>query len=215
MATLIALALFQDSIYEAKYKHQKDLLAIPGVKTVSVGGVDGTMAIVVTVENDAAADAVTAKYGESIDGHRLHLIVSGGRKTERKTTAEPGKKPTVPTTSSIPGTLRDYSIPFFPDPKPPTTTEPTPEEQALIDSLLPKPRKTETKTPAATTTTTESGPSRSRTTTTTSGPTRTTTTTSTDGPRWNRPTTTTTGPTRHWTPSGGNTVTRSPGGVPT
>lgn len=221
MATLIAIALFlQDSIYETRHKHQKDLLAIPGVKSVSIGGVDGKMAIVVTVESDAASDAVVAKYGETLDSHRLHVIVSGGsKKTETKPAKSEESKPTVVETGSVPGTLRDYSIPYFPGKKPATTTtttpERTPEEQEFIDRLLPKPKKKEeTTTP---TTTTETGPGRNRTTTTTTGPTRTTTTTTQDGPRWSRPTgTTTTGvPTRTWTPSGGNTITRNTGGSPT
>lgn len=91
------------SVQEVKYRYEKELLAIEGVRDVSIGGTSGNLRLIIHVENDDAREAVRSRFGEGLHGYKFLFMVSrfGGTSTNdcrscvcpchRKTVAEPAK----------------------------------------------------------------------------------------------------------------------------
>jgi hypothetical protein len=66
-----------DPIYDVFYKHEKTILKIPGVQSLSVGGLRGRLHIIVQVRDEDARRAVLAHTGDSLEGFPVYLL--GGR----------------------------------------------------------------------------------------------------------------------------------------
>ena len=90
-SSLFPFAMQQEkvSVWEAKYLHEKELLAISGVKRVSVGGIGEKYHIVVSVDSALAGKLVMKKTEGALDGWPVHISVSKGK--VRGT--PPGEKP--------------------------------------------------------------------------------------------------------------------------
>ncbi len=78
---LIALLFFsvQDediSIWEAKFRHEKTLLKVPGVKRLSIGGIGEKMNLIVTVDSWKAGETVKKMTGGALDGWPIYISIS-------------------------------------------------------------------------------------------------------------------------------------------
>jgi len=67
------------SIWEAKYKHEKSLLAIPGVKRISIGGIGDQYHLVVSVDTEETGKKVLHMTGGELEGWPVHITYSKGK----------------------------------------------------------------------------------------------------------------------------------------
>ncbi len=64
------------SIWEAKFKHEKAVMKIPGVKRLSIGGIGEKRHIIVTVDSGETAEKVNEFTGGSLEGWPIHVLIS-------------------------------------------------------------------------------------------------------------------------------------------
>jgi hypothetical protein len=77
------------SVWEAKFKYEKWLLSIPGVKRISIAGVGEKFHIVVSVNCSATGEKIIKITGGNLDGWPIHISLrrtkTGGNKSKEKT----------------------------------------------------------------------------------------------------------------------------------
>src|SRR5262245_2048426 len=74
---LLLVSQDYDPIHDVFYKHEKAIRRIPGVRNLSVGGVSGSLRIIVQIDDDAARAAVLAYTGEKLEGFPVHVLGGG------------------------------------------------------------------------------------------------------------------------------------------
>jgi hypothetical protein len=84
-------------IHEVKYKYEKDLKAIKGVVEVTVGGVNGELKLIVRTTDEEARDAVRARFGETLEGYKLLILVSRAAAPAATPAAAPPPAPSTDT----------------------------------------------------------------------------------------------------------------------
>jgi len=81
LAALFCLpAVAQEKIgnaHDAKFKYEKAIKRIAGVKDVTVGGINNDLKIIVRVESEEAKKEVTLLVGTRLDGHPVVILLAG------------------------------------------------------------------------------------------------------------------------------------------
>jgi hypothetical protein len=85
LAALLSLPVQEEgvSIWEAKFRHEKALLKISGVKRLSIGGIGENMNIIVTVDSWKAGQTVKKMTRGKLDGWPIHISLSRSKSTEK------------------------------------------------------------------------------------------------------------------------------------